>query len=58
MLGIFASVLGLRFDRIPTEELGEELIWHETVRVFAVWDANDGSFIGYLYFDLLWREHK
>ncbi|RAL00758.1 M3 family metallopeptidase [Aspergillus ibericus CBS 121593] len=58
MLGIFASLLHLRFDPIPTESLPDNVIWHDTVRVFSVWDGKDGGFIGYLYFDLLWRENK
>ncbi|KAJ5636993.1 peptidase family M3 [Penicillium lividum] len=58
MLGIFTSLLGLRFDSIPTDTLTGDLIWHDTVRGFSVWDINDNGFIGYLYFDLLWRENK
>ncbi|KAJ6022237.1 peptidase family M3 [Penicillium herquei] len=57
MLGIFASFLGLRFDSIPAEMM-EDRLWHETVRVFSVWDTRNQEFIGYLYFDLLWRENK
>ncbi|KGO65618.1 Peptidase M3A/M3B [Penicillium expansum] len=58
MLGIFASLLGLRFDSIPEERLAGDFIWHDTVRGFSVWDTRDDGFIGYLYFDLLWRENK
>ncbi|KAJ5643693.1 peptidase family M3 [Penicillium longicatenatum] len=58
MLDIFATVLGLRFDSIATEDLNEDVIWHDTVECFSVWDAKDNGFIGYLYFDLLWRENK
>lgn len=58
MLGIFASLLGLRFDSIPADKLTGDLIWHESIRCFSVWDARNQSFIGYLYFDLLWRENK
>ncbi|PYI10955.1 peptidase family M3 [Aspergillus sclerotiicarbonarius CBS 121057] len=58
MLGIFAALLELRFDPIPNESLADKVIWHDTVRVFSVWEGKDGGFIGYLYFDLLWRENK
>ncbi|KAJ5539834.1 peptidase family M3 [Penicillium frequentans] len=58
MLDIFGSVLGLRFDPIPAEDLTQDVIWHDTVECFSVWDGKDDEFIGYLYFDLLWRENK
>lgn len=60
MLRIFEDALGLRFDSIPTSELLDAKIWHSTVTVFAVWDTRQGeqTFVGYLYFDLLWRENK
>ena len=50
----------MRFDLIQSDKLGNHLIWHETVQVFSVWDGNadDAEFVGYLYFDLLWRENK
>ncbi|PYI06109.1 zincin [Aspergillus sclerotiicarbonarius CBS 121057] len=58
MLDIFASVLDLRFD--PIEGLAFPFIWHESVRVFSAWDGKDANvpFLGYLYFDLQWRENK
>ncbi|PWY78784.1 peptidase family M3 [Aspergillus eucalypticola CBS 122712] len=56
MLGIFASVLGLQFEPVEAEK---ESLWHESVRVFSVWESTpDKQFVGYLYFDLLWRENK
>ena len=56
MLDIFASVLGLRFDPV---EADKEALWHESIRVFSVRESTpNGNFIGYLYFDLLWRENK
>ncbi|KAM3518186.1 hypothetical protein NHJ13051_008369 [Beauveria bassiana] len=61
MLQIFEVALGLRFDRIPRTELLDAKIWHNTVTVFAVWDTrqeDEPAFVGYLYFDLLWRENK
>lgn len=60
MLGVFSSFLNLRFDLLTSEGLGNDLIWHETVQAFSVWDdgADIAEFLGYLYFDLLWRENK
>ncbi|KAJ9489491.1 hypothetical protein VN97_g3802 [Penicillium thymicola] len=58
MLDIFASLLGLRFDSIPAERLTGDVVWHDTVRGFSVWDTKDDCFVGYLYFDLFWRENK
>ncbi|GKZ36765.1 hypothetical protein AbraIFM66950_007962 [Aspergillus brasiliensis] len=56
MLGIFASVLGLQFEPVAAEK---ESLWHESVQVFSVWESTpDKQFVGYLYFDLLWRENK
>lgn len=51
MLGIFASCHSLLFDPIPVKELGADVIWHATVRVFSVWDGKDNTsgFIGYLF---------
>ncbi|KAJ5948685.1 peptidase family M3 [Penicillium verhagenii] len=58
MLNIFASLLGLRFDLIPSESLPAGVLWHDTVQLYSVWDTNDDGFLGYLYLDLLWREYK
>ncbi|KAJ5552082.1 peptidase family M3 [Penicillium frequentans] len=58
MLDIFASLLGLRFDLIPSETLTADVLWHDTVQVYSAWDIYDDSFLGYLYLDLLWRKHK
>lgn len=58
MLGIFGSWLGIRFVPIPDDMLTDDVIWHDSIRAFSVWDTKDGGFVGYLYFDLLWREYK
>jgi metallopeptidase MepB len=58
MLDVFGSWLGLRFDPIPDDMLNDDVVWHDTIRTFSVWDTKDGGFIGYLYFDLVWREYK
>ncbi|KAJ5947263.1 peptidase family M3 [Penicillium verhagenii] len=58
MLNIFASLLGLRFDLIPSESLPADVLWHDAVQLYSVWDTHDDGFLGYLYLDLLWRENK
>ncbi|KAI0022356.1 hypothetical protein F4780DRAFT_777740 [Xylariomycetidae sp. FL0641] len=58
MLGIFKSLLGLRFERIPQSELGPRQIWHPDVQAFAVWEEDGETFVGFLFLDLLFREHK
>lgn len=60
MLGVFESFLGLKFIEVPAEEIGSDKTWHESVRAFAVWDVRrpEREFVGYLYFDLLFRENK
>ncbi|KAF9775613.1 hypothetical protein IL306_006269 [Fusarium sp. DS 682] len=58
MLGVMSSLLGLQFDEVKEAELGAEYFWHESVRAFAVWEEGYTAFVGYLFFDLLWRENK
>ena len=60
MLDVFAEFLNLRFSPVPRGDLDSTLIWHESVRVWSVWEERNGqtSFVGYLYFDLIWRENK
>jgi metallopeptidase MepB len=58
MLDIFSSCLQLQF--VPFI-LTASSTWHEDVEAWSVWDQRDttkGSFIGYLYTDLLWRPSK
>lgn len=61
MLRLFTSCLGIVFIPVPREELVGH-IYHEDIQVFSVWEGEDsldpGSFVGYLYTDLLWREGK
>ncbi|KAJ9148665.1 Metallopeptidase [Pleurostoma richardsiae] len=60
MLEVFASCLQLRFDPVPTE-LTAGATWHEDVEMWSVWDerpTSRGTFVGYLYTDLLWRPNK
>ncbi|OAA81073.1 metallopeptidase MepB [Akanthomyces lecanii RCEF 1005] len=61
MLSVFESYLGLKFVEIRKDTIEKNKIWDETVTVFAVWDVRrpqEREFVGYLYFDLLWRENK
>ncbi|KAF2098814.1 metallopeptidase MepB [Rhizodiscina lignyota] len=68
MLHIFEELFGLAFvelkgkDRDALSETGKgsDIVWHEDVQVFSVWD-DDGEgngFVGYLYLDLHPREGK
>lgn len=68
MLEIFEELFGLVFvevtgdDRAKISPTGkkEDIVWHEDVQLFAVWnDASEGEgFVGYLYLDLHPREGK
>ena len=68
MLDIFEHLFGLVFVRLegadrdaisPTSK-GSDIVWHEDVQVFSVWDDDgEGSgFVGYLYLDLHPRDGK
>jgi len=68
MLSIFEHLFGLQFvevqgehrDQISTTGKGQDIVWHDEVQVFAVWDdASEGhGFVGYLYLDLFPRQGK
>jgi metallopeptidase MepB len=68
MLKIFEELFGLEFVEIVGEDRaavaptgkGNDIVWHEDVQVFSVWnDEGEGSgFVGYLYLDLFPREGK
>ncbi|KAG4435015.1 hypothetical protein IFR05_009504 [Cadophora sp. M221] len=68
MLKIFEHLFGLVFVEIAGEESskfaksndGKDLVWHEDVQLFCVWDSEDegGSFVGYIYLDLYSRDNK
>ncbi|PGH09235.1 hypothetical protein AJ80_07712 [Polytolypa hystricis UAMH7299] len=68
MLQIFEELFGLVFVEITGEERdkispsgkGGDIVWHEEVQVFSVWDdEGEGSgFVGYLYLDLFPRTGK
>lgn len=67
MLKIYEHLFGLRFVEILGEERdklspsgnGADIVWHEDVQVYTVWDTDDdNAFLGYLYFDLYARDAK
>lgn len=68
MLQIFEELFGLVFveiegqerDKIAASGKGSDIVWHQDVQVFSVWDdEGEGSdFVGYLYLDLFPREGK
>ncbi|KAI9824067.1 MAG: hypothetical protein M1832_002135 [Thelocarpon impressellum] len=69
MLKIFEQLFGLVFEELgPGQELDRlvedgkvsDIIWHEDVKFFTVWDdeSEGGGFVGYLYLDLFPRDGK
>ena len=68
MLNIFEELFGLVFieitgadrDYISPSGKGRDIVWHDEVQVFSVWDdEGEGSgFVGYLYLDLFPRQGK
>ena len=57
---VFVEVLGEDRDSISPSGKGNDIVWHEEVQIFSVWDdEGEGSgFVGYLYLDLFPREGK
>lgn len=69
MLNIFEELFGLAFVEIVGEEdraaladggKGSDIVWHDEVQIFSVWDdeGEGAGFVGYLYLDLFPREGK
>ncbi|KAL7920474.1 hypothetical protein ACQKWADRAFT_298655 [Trichoderma austrokoningii] len=58
MLRLFESFLGLKFTQIPSDRLDPAWIWNEDVQIWEAWDNKEGQLMGFLYFDILWRENK
>ncbi|KAK7956377.1 uncharacterized protein PG986_005599 [Apiospora aurea] len=68
MLKIFEELFGLAFVQLSKEERAkisptgkaEDIVWHEDVIVYSVWDdSSEGNgFVGYLYLDLHPRQGK
>ncbi|KAJ6177440.1 Metallopeptidase MepB, partial [Penicillium canescens] len=59
MLGIFERLFGLVFKEMVVDK-GSDIVWHEDVLVFNVWDDKDlgSGFVGYFYMDLFSRDGK
>ncbi|KAJ5628756.1 metallopeptidase MepB [Penicillium lividum] len=59
MLGIFERLFGLVFREMVVDK-DSDVVWHEDVLVFNVWDGDDlgSGFVGYLYMDLFSRDGK
>ena len=69
MLKIFEELFGLVFVEIVGEEdraaladggKGSDIVWHEDVQIFSVWDdeGEGAGFVGFLYLDLFPRDGK
>lgn len=68
MLEINQHLFGLIFIEISSQDhnvtsgnnSGAEIVWHDDVRVFSVWNDKQegGDFVGYLYLDLYDRKGK
>ncbi|RXG48793.1 hypothetical protein VDGE_07942 [Verticillium dahliae] len=68
MLKIFEELLGLVFvelkdadrDALSPTGKGQDIVWHEDVVLFSVWDdvSEGDGFVGYLYLDLHPRPGK
>uniref|UniRef100_A0A453G3U6 Peptidase M3A/M3B catalytic domain-containing protein n=1 Tax=Aegilops tauschii subsp. strangulata TaxID=200361 RepID=A0A453G3U6_AEGTS len=53
MLKMFQDLFALRFEEIKDVE-----VWHDTVRLFSVWDASSSDLLGYFFLDIFSREGK
>lgn len=58
MLKLFESFLGLEFSQILPGHLDPAWLWHKDVQIWEARDDKEREFIGFLYFDILWRENK
>ncbi|POS82793.1 putative Saccharolysin [Erysiphe pulchra] len=68
MLHTFENLFGFKFIEISEDDRakisstgkGEDIVWHEDVKIFAVWndEGEGGGFVGYLYLDLHPRPGK
>ena len=57
---VFVEITGKERDEIADTGRGSDIVWHDEVQVFSVWDdeAEGSGFVGYLYLDLFPREGK
>ncbi|OAQ90091.1 thimet oligopeptidase [Purpureocillium lilacinum] len=56
MMGVFQELFGLKIEEVTDKEEGDT--WHRDVKMFAVWDEESDSFLGYLYTDIYQRPGK
>jgi metallopeptidase MepB len=54
----FVELLRKDRDKVSSSGKGIDIVWHEDVQVYAVWDSDDlgGAFLGYLHLDMFSRK--
>jgi len=57
---VFVEIVGKDRESVSPSGRGDDIVWHEEVQVFSVWDdeGEGGGFVGYLYLDLFPRLGK
>jgi metallopeptidase MepB len=57
---VFIEIVEEQRDKVAESGKGSDIVWHQDVQVFSVWDDEEegGGFVGYLYLDLFPREGK
>ncbi|KAF2113429.1 thimet oligopeptidase [Lophiotrema nucula] len=57
---VFVEILGDDRDQLAESTKGSDIVWHEDVQLFSVWDdeSEGKGFVGYLYLDLFPRTGK
>ena len=57
---VFIEIIGDERSKLADSRKGSDIVWHEDVQVFSVWDDDEqgSGFAGYLYLDLFSREAK
>jgi metallopeptidase MepB len=53
--GYFHRLFGVRIEPV---EASDADVWHEEVKMYAMWDDDNESFLGWLYLDLFPRDGK
>jgi Zn-dependent oligopeptidase len=55
-MDIFCSYVFLFFCvALRFEEIKDAEVWHDTVRVFSVWDGSSSDLLGYFFLDIFAR---
>lgn len=51
---VFVQIEGEEHDKISETSKGADIVWHEDVKLFSVWDdkGEGGAFSRYLYLNL------